>query len=100
MTPRGKRTKSSRFRPPPWHPMARQMRSAPANPHPPSPAMRLENKSIFVTGGASGMGRAAAEAFCREGAQVAVADLSEEAGETAAEAARAAGGDAFFVRCD
>lgn len=62
--------------------------------------MRLENKVCFVTGGGSGMGRAAAERFCREGARVAVADVTEEAGERAAEEARAAGGDAFFVRCD
>jgi NAD(P)-dependent dehydrogenase (short-subunit alcohol dehydrogenase family) len=62
--------------------------------------MRLENKSIFVTGGSSGMGKAAAEAFCREGARVTVADLDPASGEAAAEAARAAGGDAHFVRCD
>jgi NAD(P)-dependent dehydrogenase (short-subunit alcohol dehydrogenase family) len=62
--------------------------------------MRLENKVIFVTGGGSGMGRTAAEAFCREGARVAVVDLTEDAGREAADAAKAAGGDAFFVRCD
>jgi NAD(P)-dependent dehydrogenase (short-subunit alcohol dehydrogenase family) len=62
--------------------------------------MRLENKVIFVTGGGSGMGRTAAESFCREGAKVAVVDLTEDAGREAAEAAKAVGGDAFFVRCD
>jgi NAD(P)-dependent dehydrogenase (short-subunit alcohol dehydrogenase family) len=62
--------------------------------------MRLENKVIFVTGGGSGMGRVAAESFCREGARVAVVDLTEEAGREAADAAKAAGGDAFFVPCD
>lgn len=62
--------------------------------------MRLENKVIFVTGGGSGMGRTAAESFCREGARVAVVDLTEDAGREAADAAKAAGGDAFFVRCD
>jgi NAD(P)-dependent dehydrogenase (short-subunit alcohol dehydrogenase family) len=62
--------------------------------------MRLKDKSIFVTGGSSGMGKAAAEAFCREGARVTVADLDAGPGEAAAEAARAAGGDAFVVRCD
>lgn len=62
--------------------------------------MRLQNKVIFVTGGGSGMGRVAAEAFCREGAKVAVADLTDDAGRQAADAAKAAGGDAFFVRCD
>ncbi len=62
--------------------------------------MRLENKVCFTTGGASGMGRVAAEMFCREGALVAVADVNGDAGEEAAEQALAAGGDAFFVRCD
>ena len=46
------------------------------------------------------MGRVAAESFCREGARVAVVDLTEDAGQEATEAAKAAGGDAFFVRCD
>jgi NAD(P)-dependent dehydrogenase (short-subunit alcohol dehydrogenase family) len=62
--------------------------------------MRLAGKVCFVTGGASGMGRVAAASFCREGASVAVADLSPGEGESAAEEARQLGGDAFFVRCD
>ncbi len=62
--------------------------------------MRLQDKVCFITGGGSGMGRVAVEMFCREGARVAVADLGEDAGEEAAEQARGAGGDAFFVRCD
>jgi NAD(P)-dependent dehydrogenase (short-subunit alcohol dehydrogenase family) len=62
--------------------------------------MRLRDKVCFVTGGGSGMGRVAAETFCREGARVAVADLTDAEGESAAAAARATGGDAFFVHCD
>jgi NAD(P)-dependent dehydrogenase (short-subunit alcohol dehydrogenase family) len=64
---------------------------------------RLDGKICFVTGGGSGMGRAAAAMFCAEGAQVAVADVNAEACETSAAAAReaAAGdGDAFAVSCD
>jgi NAD(P)-dependent dehydrogenase (short-subunit alcohol dehydrogenase family) len=66
-------------------------------------SMRLDGKVCFVTGGASGMGRVAAAAFCAEGAKVAVADVNAEASDAAAAAARkeAAGkGDAFGVTCD
>src|SRR5438128_3765832 len=40
-------------------------------------AMRLENKVAVVVGGGSGMGEAIAHLFAREGAAVAVADISE-----------------------
>jgi NAD(P)-dependent dehydrogenase (short-subunit alcohol dehydrogenase family) len=63
----------------------------------------LKGKVCFVTGGASGMGRVAAAQFCREGAKVAVADVSAEPLEAAVAEAKAAaqgGGDAFAVQCD
>ncbi|MBI2370512.1 MAG: SDR family oxidoreductase [Deltaproteobacteria bacterium] len=47
--------------------------------------MLLDGKSALVTGGASGIGRAIATAFVREGASVAVADLNEGAARQAAE---------------
>jgi len=65
--------------------------------------VRLEGKVCLVTGGASGMGRVAAAMFCREGAKVAVADVTAEPLEAAAAEAKAAaqgGGDAFAVQCD
>ncbi len=65
--------------------------------------LRLEGKVCFVTGGASGMGKVAAQAFASEGALVAVADVNLGAAEAVADAARAAGagcGDAFAVACD
>jgi NAD(P)-dependent dehydrogenase (short-subunit alcohol dehydrogenase family) len=62
--------------------------------------MRLEDKVCFVTGGASGMGRVAAAMFCREGANVAVADVTADAREAAAAEAKKSGGDAFAVQCD
>ena len=40
--------------------------------------MQLENKSTIVTGGASGVGKAIAERFAREGARVTVADINEQ----------------------
>ncbi len=43
--------------------------------------MRLEGKVAVITGGASGMGRATTERFCREGARVVAVDLNEETGK-------------------
>jgi NAD(P)-dependent dehydrogenase (short-subunit alcohol dehydrogenase family) len=40
--------------------------------------MRFENKVLFVTGGASGLGAATARRFADEGARVAVADINED----------------------
>jgi NAD(P)-dependent dehydrogenase (short-subunit alcohol dehydrogenase family) len=41
--------------------------------------MRFDNKVLFVTGGASGLGAATARRFADEGARVAIADINEEA---------------------
>jgi len=60
----------------------------------------LEKKIALVTGGASGIGRASALAFAKEGARVVVVDLTNEAGEETVRQIREAGGDACFVRAD
>jgi len=62
--------------------------------------MRLQDKVVMITGAGSGMGRTAAVMFAREGATVAVLDVSETAGEQTVEQVRAAGGEAQFFRCD
>jgi NAD(P)-dependent dehydrogenase (short-subunit alcohol dehydrogenase family) len=62
--------------------------------------MRLEGKVTIITGGASGMGRVAAELFAREGSRLVLADVSEEAVESAAADIRAAGGRATAVVAD
>jgi len=66
------------------------------------PGGALESKVAVVTGGASGMGRAAALRFLEEGARVVIADLNEESGEeTVRTAARAGHGDRLrFRRAD
>ena len=56
---------------------------------------RLKGKTVIVTGGAGGIGRAGVELFAAEGAHVIIADIDEKAGQ---ETASAAGAD--FVRCD
>jgi NAD(P)-dependent dehydrogenase (short-subunit alcohol dehydrogenase family) len=60
----------------------------------------LEGKSALVTGGASGIGRATALAFAREGARVAVADILEEAAQRTVTEIEAMGGQAMAIACD
>lgn len=60
----------------------------------------LEGKSALVTGGASGIGRATALAFAREGARVAVADILEEAAQGTVAEIEAMGGQALAIACD
>ena len=60
----------------------------------------FEGKSVLITGGAAGMGRAAAIAFSREGAGVAVADVDVSGGEETVRLIHEAGGRAVFVRTD
>ncbi|MGK5111817.1 MULTISPECIES: SDR family NAD(P)-dependent oxidoreductase [unclassified Geodermatophilus] len=62
--------------------------------------MKLSGKACIVTGGASGIGRATAVAFAREGARVTVADFNAAGGEETVETIRANGGEAIFVKSD
>lgn len=63
-------------------------------------ARQLEGKVALVTGGSTGIGRATALAFAREGAEVAVADVAIEYGEETVRLIQNAGGQAFFFKAD
>jgi len=62
--------------------------------------MRLNNKIGIVTAAASGMGRAGALRFAKEGASVAVVDLSQEGTEAVVRQIEAAGGKAIALHGD
>jgi NAD(P)-dependent dehydrogenase (short-subunit alcohol dehydrogenase family) len=61
---------------------------------------RLEGKVAVITGAGTGIGRATAKLFAREGAKVVVAELNAEAGEQTAQLIIQAGGDAIAIRTD
>jgi NAD(P)-dependent dehydrogenase (short-subunit alcohol dehydrogenase family) len=60
----------------------------------------LEGKTALVTGGGNGIGRAAALAFSREGARVAVADYEAEAAEATVALINQSGGQAISLSGD
>ncbi len=62
--------------------------------------MQLAGKVALITGGASGIGRATARLFAREGAAIALADIQADAGQRIADEIVQSGGRAFFEAVD
>ena len=64
------------------------------------PERALESKTAIVTGGGSGIGKAIATLFAREGARVAVLDVAEEAAQETVREVEAFGGSSARIPCD
>jgi NAD(P)-dependent dehydrogenase (short-subunit alcohol dehydrogenase family) len=62
--------------------------------------MQLAERVAIITGAASGIGKAAAKLFAREGARIVIADLDEANGQKVVADIVAGGGAAVFVRTD
>jgi NAD(P)-dependent dehydrogenase (short-subunit alcohol dehydrogenase family) len=60
----------------------------------------MNNKTAIITGAASGIGKATAELFAKEGANVVLSDLNEKEGESVTAAIRSANGNASFFKTD
>jgi len=63
-------------------------------------AGNLDGKTALVTGGGSGIGRAASLAYAHDGARVVVADVNVEGGEETVQQIKEAGGEAILVHAD
>ncbi len=61
---------------------------------------KLEQKTAFVTGGGSGLGRAVCLRLAREGARIAVLDINPAGGQETVAMIKEAGGDGEFFNCD
>ncbi|MCX8125590.1 MAG: SDR family oxidoreductase [Dehalococcoidia bacterium] len=62
--------------------------------------MKLKGQVAIITGAATGIGRASAKLFAREGAQVAIADINDRDGLETAKMIQGEGGQAVFIHTD
>jgi len=62
--------------------------------------MRFQEKVCLVTGGGSGIGKAAAQRFAAEGGKVVIVDLNEDHGNAAVQEIEKAGGEAIFAKAN
>lgn len=62
--------------------------------------MEFANKTVLITGAATGIGRATARELARMGARLVIADLNGAMAEEAASSIQADGGEAMGMRCD
>ena len=62
--------------------------------------MQLENKVAIITGAASGMGKAMAKGYAKEGASVVIADLNADAATEVSESINSDGGNAIAIKYD
>lgn len=63
-------------------------------------AGQLNGKVALITGGSSGIGQAAAVAFAREGAKVAIADVDVRGSEETLQKVKVLGGEIIFIKAD
>jgi NAD(P)-dependent dehydrogenase (short-subunit alcohol dehydrogenase family) len=64
------------------------------------PNYHFSNKSVFITGASSGIGKATALKFAKAKAKVALADVNVEEGLALAKLINSSGGQAHFIKCD
>jgi NAD(P)-dependent dehydrogenase (short-subunit alcohol dehydrogenase family) len=62
--------------------------------------MKYQNKRIFITGGASGLGLAVAKRFAKTGFAVAIGDINDERGEAALRELKELGTKAIYLTCN
>ena len=62
--------------------------------------MRLQGKTAIVTGGTTGIGRASAVLFAKEGARVVISDWRDDRKDAVLDEIRSVGGEGTFVHCD